>query len=639
MHILIYNVNYDIAAIFIYSFILIVLFLKKDLNRNSNKFFLILAILGVIGSISDVISSVGNSYVQDWTYLERDIWNYIYLTTHNTASMIFTFYVIFLLGINRNMKHVHYIAIFIPYALVLFGLLLNPFFNWIFYYDENKIYSHGSYMPLLYIISLLYLLTTIFFIIRYFKAFNRTKQFAFIAFIAFSIIPIVIQIFFEHLLISIFCQSLGILGILLSIDDESDLINQITGLYNRYCFIQETESNIKTGIRVHFTVIKLAELDYYNSTFGLKFVINLQKRTAEKLKNIDKNATCYDCDSGHFVLLRYNTDEDSNNKYVEAVGKCLEQELSVNGLQTTVHAQISLISLPEENLTLEQILMNIDIPISRTVHKTALIQNDTFRLYHREMLIENLIRSSLETNSLIVAYQPIYDTHKKMIKSAEALVRLKDSELGYISPEEFIPICEKNGLIIQLGQFVFETVCRDYMNYKFSEYGIEYVEVNLSVVQCMNTELIESFNKIINKYGIDTSHINLEITESAAVSNQKILTRSIKKLENMGFSFSLDDYGTGYSNYSYMYSLPFKLIKLDKSILWQALENQNNFILLQSTIEMLHKMNYQIVCEGVETKDQKQMLVELNCDYLQGFLFSKPVPIQEFLDIVKKFNI
>ena len=623
---MIYNVNYDIASIFIYTFILIVFFLKKELDKTSNKFFMVLAVLGIITSISDVISSIGNSYIEEWSFAARDFWNYLYLTAHNTASMIFTLYIIFLLGINRKMTRRHFIVCLMPYAFVIAGLLLNPFLHWIFYYDENKIYSHGLYMWLLYIISFLYLGATIYFTIRYFKALNKTKQVALAFFIGFSIIPIVIQIFFEHLLISVFCQSLGILGVLLSIDNENEIINHLTG------------AAIKTGIRVHFTLIKLAELDYYNSTFGLKFVTELQKRTVEKLKNIDRKAVCYDFDGGHFVLLRYNAEESAEKDFIEEVSRIIEEEQSINGLQVTVHAQLSLIRSPEDNLTLEQILMNIDIPISRTVHKTALIQNDIFTVYHREMQIENLIRKSLENNTLEVCYQPIYDIHSKKIKSAEALVRLHDAEIGSISPEEFIPICEKNGLIIQLGEFVFDTVCHDYMTFDFEKKGIEYVEVNLSVVQCMNTELSESFEKIISKYQISPSHINLEITESAAVSNQTILFRSVSNLQKMGFSFSLDDYGTGYSNYTYMYSLPFNLIKLDKSILWLATENENNYILLQSTIEMLHKMNYHIVCEGVEKEEQVKLLQKLNCDYLQGFYFSRPVAPDVFLAFVKAYN-
>lgn len=635
---MIYNINYDIAATFIYTFILIVFCLKKELDKTSNKFFMVLAVLGIITSISDVISSIGNSYIEEWSFAARDFWNYLYLTAHNTASMIFTFYIIFLLGINRKMTKRHFTLGLLPYAAVVLGLCLNPFLHWIFFYDENKIYSHGLYMWLLYIISFLYLGATIYFTIRYFKALNRTKQVALVFFIGFSIIPIIVQIFYEHLLISVFCQSLGILGVLLSIDNENEIINQLTGVYNRYCFIQDSEAAIKTGLKVHFTLIKFAELDYYNSTFGLKFVTELQKRTVEKLKNIEKKAVCYDFDGGHIVLLRYNADEASDKKFIEEISKMLETEQSINGLQTTVHAQLSVIRIPDDNLTIEQILMNIDMPISRTVHKTSLIKNEVFTLYHREMLIENLIRQSLKNNTLEVSYQPIFDIHTKRIKSAEALVRLHDVEIGSISPEEFIPVCEKNGLIIPLGEFVFDTVCRDYMKMEFEKKGIEYIEVNLSVVQCMNTELSETFKKIISKYNISPSHINLEITESAAVSNQKILSRSISSLQEMGFSFSLDDYGTGYSNYTYMYSLPFNIIKLDKSILWLATENKNNYILLQSTIEMLHKMKYHIVCEGVETEAQKKLLEELNCDYLQGFYFSRPVAVEDFLSFVKVYN-
>lgn len=635
---MIYNINYDIAAVFIYTFILIVFCLKKELDKTSNKFFIVLAILGISTSVSDIVSSIGNSYVEEWSFAARDFWNYFYLLSHNTASMIFTFYIVFLLGINRKMTKRHFVLCLLPYTIDIIGLLLNPVFHWIFYYDENKIYSHGFYMWLLYVISFLYLGATIYLTIRYFKALNRTKQVALVFFIGFSIIPIIIQIFYEHLLISIFGQSLGILGVLLSIDNENEIINQLTGVYNRYCFIQDSEAAIKTGLRVHFTLIKLAELDYYNSTFGLKFVTELQKRTVEKLKNIDRKAVCYDFDGGHIVLLRYNADEAADNIFIDEISEILEKEQSINGLMTTVHAQLSVIRSPEDNLTLEQILMNIDIPISRTVHKTSLIQNEVFTVYHREMLIENLIRQSLKNKTLEVSYQPIFDIHAKRIKSAEALVRLHDVEIGSISPEEFIPVCEKNGLIIPLGEFVFDTVCRDYMEMEFEKRGIEYVEVNLSVVQCMNTELSETFGKIISKYNISPSHINLEITESAAVSNQKILSRSISSLQKMGFSFSLDDYGTGYSNYTYMYSLPFSLIKLDKSILWLATENKNNYILLQSTIEMLHKMNYHIVCEGVETEAQKQLLEELNCDYLQGFYYSRPVAAEAFLSFVKLYN-
>lgn len=635
---MIYNVNYDIAAIFIYVFILIVFFLKKEINKASNDLFFVLCCCGLIAAVSDIVSSVGNSYVEEWSYAARDVWNYIYLTVHCLSSTVFFAYIICLLGINRKMHTRHYVLLSIPAVCVLGTLALNPALHWVFYYDENRIYSHGGAMLPLQGFALFYMAASVYLVIRYFGALNKTKRVALITFIVFSSVPVLMQWAFEHVLINIFCQSLGMLGVLLSIDNEDEIINRITGVYNRYRFIQDAETAIKTGLTAHFTVVKLADLDYYNSTFGLGFVTELQKRTAEKLKEADRKAACYDCENGHFVLIRYNTDDSGDKTFIGAVGGIFEQEQSVKGLQTSVHAQLCVVKLPESTVTLEQMLMSIDIPIARTVHKTAVVPFDVFSGYHREMLVESLIRKSLENSTLEVWYQPIIDARTNKIRSAEALVRLHDAELGFISPEEFIPICEKNGLIVRLGEYVFRTVCRNYTESGFEAIGIDYVEVNLSVVQCMNTGLAESFGDIMAETGIAPSRINLEITESAAVSNQKILTRAVEELQKLGIGFSMDDYGTGYSNYTYMYSLPFGIIKLDKSILWAANDNENNRILLESTIEMLHKMKYHIVCEGVETVEQKEMLTRLGCDYMQGYYFSKPVPVDTFVDYVRLYN-
>ncbi|MBQ1392080.1 MAG: EAL domain-containing protein, partial [Lachnospiraceae bacterium] len=213
-----------------------------------------------------------------------------------------------------------------------------------------------------------------------------------------------------------------------------------------------------------------------------------------------------------------------------------------------------------------------------------------------------------------------------------------------ISPDEFIPIAEKNGSIIKIGEYVFEEVCRLYTENKLYELGIEFIEVNLSVVQCMNKKLGESFSRILEKYNLDASHINLEITESAAASNQRTLIDSVVELNNLGFTFSLDDYGTGYSNFSYMLGMPFSIIKLDRSILWSAMnpktgmQDENAMMFLESTMHMMRRMNYKIVVEGVETIEQKKVLEEFRCDYIQGFYFSKPVPEDIFIDYVKQAN-
>ena len=264
--------------------------------------------------------------------------------------------------------------------------------------------------------------------------------------------------------------------------------------------------------------------------------------------------------------------------------------------------------------------------------------------YERGVLIERLIDKALKNKSFEVYYQPIWNSNAGRFTSAEALCRLIDSEYGIIPPDEFIPVAERNGSILDIGLFVFEEVCRSYQEERLSSLGIEYVEVNLSVVQCLSKNLMRSFDEILNKYQLSAEKINLEITESATTENQKVMYDTIEVLNNSKFSFSLDDYGTGYSNISYMYEMPFSIIKIDKSILWKAKDprtgesEKNGYIYLENTIHMLKEMGYSVLVEGVETVEQKMLLEELGCDYLQGYYFSQPVQKQVFTDFIKVVN-
>ena len=270
--------------------------------------------------------------------------------------------------------------------------------------------------------------------------------------------------------------------------------------------------------------------------------------------------------------------------------------------------------------------------------RTLVGQHDNLRFLKKRVLIETALDNALRNETLQVYFQPVWDSKTGKIKCAEALARLFDSELGFIPPDEFIPVAEKNGTIIQLGEFVFAKVCELYQKEHLRDLGIEHINVNLSPVQCMNHNLAKNFAKILEKNALSASCINLEITESAAIHSQEIFTRTIQELRNMRFELSLDDYGTGYSNAAYIFNMDFNTIKLDKSILWEAEEKANARIILKNSIRMIKEMNLKIVVEGVETENQKNLVTALGADYCQGFFFSKPLPIQEFLVFCRDFR-
>lgn len=257
----------------------------------------------------------------------------------------------------------------------------------------------------------------------------------------------------------------------------------------------------------------------------------------------------------------------------------------------------------------------------------------------KEQQILTAIRRALDENRFQVFYQPIYSTHEKKVIAAEALIRLFDPEFGFIPPEPMIALAEREGYILQIGEIVFTEVCRFYSENHLDKLGIEYIEVNLSAVQCMQSRLAEQFMGIMRQFNLSSEHINFEITETSAMISNTEVSRNIAHFELHGVSLSLDDYGTGYSNISYLYNLPFLFMKVDKSILWSAGENEKADIILRNTFRMANRLHMKVVMEGVETEEQIRKLLELKCDYFQGYYFSKPVEGSKFIEYVKNFSL
>lgn len=249
--------------------------------------------------------------------------------------------------------------------------------------------------------------------------------------------------------------------------------------------------------------------------------------------------------------------------------------------------------------------------------------------------IDKIISKALAERRFQMYYQPIYSTKQKRFLSAEALIRLEDEVYGFISPELFITVAEKNGMIIEIGDFVLDEVCSFMARCKKDGLPIDYIELNLSMKQCMQTDLKEKVLYYINKYHLRPDQINLEITETAAGEEQDIVEENIRELSKEGIYFSLDDYGTGYSNLSRIMELPFHIIKLDKSLA-DRVNNSRIKVLLKTTIQMMHEIGIEIVAEGVETEETLQHFIEMGCDFIQGYYFSRPLPEQEFVNFIKK---
>ena len=250
--------------------------------------------------------------------------------------------------------------------------------------------------------------------------------------------------------------------------------------------------------------------------------------------------------------------------------------------------------------------------------------------------MENIIVEALMENRVEVFYQPIFSVKDKKFNCAEALVRIRDENGQIVPPGKFIGIAEKKGLIIRLGECVFEQVCKFLVEENPVQYGVEYIEVNLSVLQCGYEQLSDDFINIMNKYKVDPSMIVLEITESASIKEKNILLKNMEKLRSVGVRFALDDFGTGYSNLFYLKYFTVDFIKVDK-MFTQDLEGckQSRYI-IEAILELSRKLNIKTIVEGVETMELVNKLMLLGVDYFQGYYFGQAIELCSFIREYRK---
>lgn len=249
----------------------------------------------------------------------------------------------------------------------------------------------------------------------------------------------------------------------------------------------------------------------------------------------------------------------------------------------------------------------------------------------RKNEIKQALERAMKKQAFEVYYQPVFSKFDE-IKAAEALLRLNDEEYGEISPEEFIPVAIECGKMQEIGFMVLDTVARFIRDNDMEQLGIQYIEVNLSADECQNQELAEQVQQILNRYDIDKSMINLQISEKTLVEHHSVLIHNMQALNEIGVNFSLDDYGSNSITLAYIMTFPFQFVKIDRSVLWAALEDNAAMQIFGASIDTLKDFSMRIVVEGVESKEAADNLKRLGCDYLQGYYYAKPLCSKDFKD-------
>ncbi|WP_315981458.1 EAL domain-containing protein [Aliamphritea spongicola] len=242
---------------------------------------------------------------------------------------------------------------------------------------------------------------------------------------------------------------------------------------------------------------------------------------------------------------------------------------------------------------------------------------------------------ALQKEQFELFYQPRVDIRTGTIIGAEALIRWRHPERGLIAPGEFIELAERTGLIVPIGYWVIYRAGMDMQAIKRAQLDIGRIGVNLSFRQFEDRYLSRTIQRLIEKYRIDTSVLEFELTESALFSNEAHVRQGIEELNQLGITFSLDDFGTGYSSFTLLQKLPINSLKIDRSFTSGVIEQQDDREIVKAIINLSRSLNIEVIAEGVETRLQHDFLIEHGCYQAQGFLYSRPMPFQDFLTCCK----
>ena len=254
---------------------------------------------------------------------------------------------------------------------------------------------------------------------------------------------------------------------------------------------------------------------------------------------------------------------------------------------------------------------------------------ETLEEINRQIEVKRWLDKALEDDAVEVFLQPIVDSGTKQAVAAEALARIRDGDGKLIPPGLFVPVAEKNGSINIMGEQVLRKVCAFITAHSLQDAGLRWINVNLSPIQCMHSNLPALFSSVLKEYGVPAAQIHLEVTEESMINFVK-QEQQIEGLLDIGFQIALDDYGSGFSNLHQVKKFSFSSIKLDMNIVWDYIRDRD--ALLPALVQAFRQMGFSITAEGVETQEMAEAMAGIGCDYLQGYWFSKPLPMSEFAE-------
>lgn len=633
------NILLQVAGLAIMSVVFIFYFIDRKYAVKSNRLFLYQAIAIFASLVLDIFSLV--------TINKPDIFNdfftrFVCKAYLVTVVLVVTLGLVYVLGDIENLHRRLFSSlcltaffILLISTILIFALPINVFF------DPNGLndYTEGAPIIITYVSAFLTMGLTIFVALKYKKEIYEKRVVGVIIFISLWVLGSAVQGFFNYVLADLgivilsvsLSEALGSLVIYIMLENPSLNIDKVTGALNKRAFREYVDEAIKKGINKEILLINYDNdmtktvVDY--KSFPKILVKAIKEYPVRVFKN-DRNDIIVACDN------------KNKRNILNEIDKFKEKFYLKNNIVTEIPAKVFLfndLTYYYDANDFIDVMEYININEANVDKHVIIIKKEDVDKVHQKFEIKLKCDNALANRRVAVYFQPIYSNVNSKFTSAEALVRLVNDDGKLIYPNDFIEDMERDGKIVELGMIVFEDVCKFISSVNMEELGLHYIEVNLSTIQCLQENFALTIIETAKKYNVNPKYINLEITETGQVAKQ-ILLKNMEMLKEYGFTFSLDDFGTGNSNLNYIVEMPVDIVKFDKTMVNSYFNNEIASYVMNSTINMIKGLGYRIVFEGIETYEQTLVVKKNNIEYIQGYYYSKPISQTDFIQFIKNNN-
>ncbi len=625
------------------SFLVLIIFLgyyymTPRIPITLNRLFLLLIGIEGLVLLSDLLATWADSNYQSFSVASLYFLNSLYFIAFFVRAVLFFMFTALTLDfLSSDYFYIRKFILIIPELVATILVLIAPWTKWFYYIDETG-YHSGPLYNFLYVEFLFYLIHSFFIILANRSRFrNYRERNSTLFYNTALLIGITMRYNFpQYLLMDTFCL-MAIIIIYLTFENPDFYLEGRTGLFNSLA-LRYYVKEIHGKRRYKLLAIIIHNYSEIREIYGVDQMDKGICLIGAYLKQTFIEQKVFYNRSGRYTIMFEYSDRVDFDCISRNIQDRFREPWIADNVEIYADVGMAVLDPGEGNkLTFERIsqLLIETFALAETSDGTSLPLVDEAYAERTggEADVKKALNYALENDGVEVFLQPIVDAKTREIVGAEALSRIRDRNGNLIPPGLFIPIAERNGKINQLGEIVFYKACEFIKNNDIREYGISWININLSPVQFMRADLGKRLMDFVSKMAIDPGFIHLEITEETMVDEQ-LLIKQIESLRANGFCFVLDDYGKGYSNMSRLKKCPFINIKLDMSIVWDYCKAPDE--MLPSMVKTFSMMGFQITAEGIEDENMANAMQQIGCNYLQGYLYSKPIPMREFVELIKK---